>query len=129
MDPTVKQSANTYSYDNENRLEGLIDRLPKGIRRATRWLRRPSSRWIRIPASLLLVGGGLLGFLPFLGFWMLPLGLALLAEDLPPMRRARDRILDQIERRRPRWFAPKTLATPGVPPSHRQRSTREPGET
>ena len=39
-----------------------------------------------------LTGGGMLGFLPVLGVWMLPLGLALLAYDVPPMRRplARD---------------------------------------
>jgi hypothetical protein len=35
---------------------------------------------------------------------MLPLGLLLLAEDLPPLRRARSRILDSIQRRRPHWF-------------------------
>ena len=31
--------------------------------------------------------GGLLGFLPVLGYWMLPLGLALLAVDWPLARR------------------------------------------
>jgi hypothetical protein len=35
---------------------------------------------------------------------MLPLGLVLLAEDVPSLRRARDRLLDWIERRRPRWL-------------------------
>jgi hypothetical protein len=34
---------------------------------------------------------------------MLPLGLVLLAEDVPLLRRARDRLLDWIERRRPQW--------------------------
>lgn len=37
--------------------------------------------------GLVLVAGGVLGFLPILGFWMIPLGLALLATDIPPMRR------------------------------------------
>jgi hypothetical protein len=36
---------------------------------------------------------------------MFPLGLMLLADDIPPLRRARDRALDWLERRRPRWFA------------------------
>lgn len=31
--------------------------------------------------------GGVFGFLPILGFWMLPLGMALIALDLPPTRR------------------------------------------
>jgi hypothetical protein len=42
---------------------------------------------------LLLILGGLLFFLPILGIWMLPLGLLLLAEDLPVLRSWRSRIL------------------------------------
>jgi hypothetical protein len=52
-------------------------------------------------AGLLLTCGGLLGFLPVLGFWMLPIGLLLLAEDVPPLRSARGWVLDWIERRYP----------------------------
>ena len=37
--------------------------------------------------------GGMLGFLPVLGFWMLPIGLALLAYDVPPMRPPLARVL------------------------------------
>ena len=33
------------------------------------------------------------------------LGLMLLADDVPPLRRFRDRVLDGLERRRPNWFA------------------------
>ncbi|WP_210529963.1 hypothetical protein [Rubellimicrobium arenae] len=39
-----------------------------------------------MPVALLLMLGGLLSFLPFLGVWMLPLGLLLLAVDLPVLR-------------------------------------------
>ncbi|MGA8260228.1 MAG: PGPGW domain-containing protein [Arenicellales bacterium] len=35
----------------------------------------------RISIGLLLVVGGLFGFLPVLGFWMIPLGLVILAVD------------------------------------------------
>ena len=48
---------------------------------------------------MLLILGGVLSILPILGLWMLPLGLILLAEDIAPLRRARDRLLDWIERR------------------------------
>ena len=88
----------------EQRLQGLIDRLPLTLRRVVRWLRRPSSRWVRLPAGVLLVCGGLLSILPLLGIWMLPLGLILLAEDIAPLRRARDRLLDWVERRYPQWM-------------------------
>lgn len=86
-------------------VERLIDRLPRRIQAPTRWLRRPSSRWARIPAGVLLVGGGFLAVLPLFGLWMLPLGLFLLAEDMPPLRRTRNHILDRLARRRPHWFA------------------------
>ena len=37
--------------------------------------------------GVILIFLGLLGFLPVLGFWMIPLGLALLATDIPPFAR------------------------------------------
>ena len=89
-----------------HRLERLIERFPPRLRQAVRWLRQPASRWARIPAGLLLSVGGLLWFLPLLGLWMLPLGLLLLAEDVPVLDRVRERILEHLERRYPHWFAP-----------------------
>ncbi|MDJ0994821.1 MAG: hypothetical protein QNI90_14690 [Dinoroseobacter sp.] len=44
----------------------------------------PGFRWL---AGLLLILGGVLGFLPVLGFWMIPLGLAVAALDVAPLRR------------------------------------------
>ena len=90
---------------HEHRIERLIGRLPNALQPTIRWLRRPSSRWVRIPAGVLLIGGGILSVLPLLGIWMLPLGLMLLAEDLPLLRRVRDRVLDWVARHRPHWFA------------------------
>lgn len=52
----------------------------------------PRSRAGRIVAGSALSVGGLLGFLPILGFWMLPLGLMLLSHDLPAVRRRRRRV-------------------------------------
>jgi hypothetical protein len=96
--------ANAMNAD-ECRLKRLIDRLPNGLRSTIRFLRQPSGRWLRIPMGVLLTFGGLLGFLPVLGFWMLPIGLALLADDVPPLRSLRSRILDWVERRHPDWLA------------------------
>src|SRR5271155_3367667 len=101
-------------------MEQLIDRLPVSLRSRVRWLRLPSSRWARIPAGALLILGGLLSILPVLGLWMLPLGLALLAEDAPPLRRARDRLLDWIERRWPNLLSgAPTIPAPAFPSSYR----------
>ncbi|MES5096640.1 hypothetical protein ABUK73_00250 [Agrobacterium sp. BA1120] len=52
----------------------------------------PRSRVGRIIIGVLLVIGGLLGFLPILGFWMVPLGLLVLSQDLPYVRRQRRRL-------------------------------------
>jgi hypothetical protein len=101
--PHVYASAASRSVmpQHEHQLERLIGRLPTGLQTSVRWLRRPSSRWVRIPAGLLLIVGGVLSVLPLLGLWMLPLGLMLLAEDVPRLRSWRDRMLNWIERRRP----------------------------
>jgi purine-cytosine permease-like protein len=50
-------------------------------------LKKTDNHWLRHSIGVLLVIGGLLGFLPVLGYWMLPLGLALLAVDFPFVRR------------------------------------------
>lgn len=91
-------------HHHEHRLQRLIGHLPAQARKATVWLRRPSSRWARLPAALLLSLGGLFSILPFLGLWMLPLGLMLLAEDSPLLWRARGRLLAWTARLRPHWF-------------------------
>ena len=98
----------------ERRLRKLLRRLPGRMQEAVRWLRRRDSRWARIPAGVLLILGGCLSILPVLGLWMLPLGLALLAEDIPPLRRARGRALAWLDRCRPSWFAPAGGSEPRV---------------
>jgi UPF0716 family protein affecting phage T7 exclusion len=98
-------SDETVRADHERRLRRLLRRLPGRMQAATRWLRKPASRWARMPAGILLIIGGCLAILPVFGLWMLPLGLMLLADDIPPLRRARERALDWLEQRRPHWFA------------------------
>jgi hypothetical protein len=49
----------------------------------------PGNAILRVALGVALVLGGFLGFLPVLGFWMLPLGLLVLSIDFPPVRRLR----------------------------------------
>lgn len=49
-------------------------------------LRAPRFRWVRIPLGVILVIASVLWVLPVFGLWMLPLGLLLLAVDLPALR-------------------------------------------
>jgi hypothetical protein len=41
--------------------------------------------------------GGIFGFLPILGFWMLPVGLILLGEDIPAVKRMTLRVLGTLQ--------------------------------
>ena len=100
-----RASTACYSAGGDWRLEALIHRLPQRVGGAVSYLLQPKSRWLRIPAGVLLIGGGLLAFLPVLGVWMLPVGVALLAEDVPAFRSTRSKVLDWIERRRPQWLS------------------------
>ena len=88
------------------RLDKLVDRLPPRMGDTVTYLLKPSSRWVRIPSGALLIAGGVLSFLPILGVWMLPLGLALLAEDVPALRSSRSKVLDWVERKKPQWLDP-----------------------
>ena len=90
---------------NDPRIQPLISKLPAPFARWVAWLGQPSAGWVRIPVALLFLCGGFLGFLPIVGFWMLPLGVLLLAQDIPPIRRLCGRLIDWIERRHPTWLA------------------------
>ena len=62
------------------------------IRFGHRTINLPTNRLIRIPIGVLLIFFGILGFLPVLGFWMIPLGLVILSVDIPAVRRWRRKI-------------------------------------
>ena len=63
----------------------LQARLPRWAGAALRW-GIESSPLVCWPIAIIFVFGGFFGFLPILGFWMAPLGLILIAEDLPFLR-------------------------------------------
>lgn len=67
-----------------------------------RTMHLPHSKPARITIGGTLVVGGCLGFLPVLGFWMIPLGFLVLSHDLPWARRRRRRVAVWWERRRRR---------------------------
>jgi hypothetical protein len=85
-------------------LSRLGEHVPDFIRRLIEWVRRPNAKYVRAPIAILLILGGFVGFLPILGFWMIPLGLALLALDVPflqrPLTRLLSRVVEWLERRR-----------------------------
>jgi hypothetical protein len=52
-------------------------------------MRIPGHPLLRLVLGVILILGGTLGFLPILGFWMVPLGLIILSVDFPVIRRWR----------------------------------------
>lgn len=58
----------------------------------------PRSRLARIGVGVALIFGGILGFLPVLGFWMVPLGVLVLSQDIPAVRRFRRKFWVRISR-------------------------------
>lgn len=110
---------------NDRRFARQIDRLERAMPRLGATL-KPGSR-VRLPLAIVLILGGLLGFLPVLGFWMLPLGLVLLAIDWPVLRplasggmvRFRQVMRQWGRRLRNRWrrlLAAARPQPPGQPP-------------
>jgi len=52
------------------------------LKRLLVWVRAKVPPGLRLLVGLVLIGFGLLGFLPVIGFWMLPLGIAVAALDV-----------------------------------------------
>jgi hypothetical protein len=87
----------------DHKIDRIADKLPESTGRFLRWLKGPSSRWVRVPIALLLIVGGVVGFLPVLGFWMIPLGLLFLAQDVPFLQRPILQALTWLERKWIKW--------------------------
>ena len=65
--------------------------------RVLMWAKTKLPLGVRSVVVLLFMVGGVFGFLPILGFWMLPLGLALIALDLPPTRKSIERWIERLK--------------------------------
>ncbi len=78
------------------------------IRFAGKTFTLPGSMLLRLVLGLVLIVGGLLGFLPIVGFWMIPLGLLVLSVDFAGIRRLRRTMETFILRQWRNWFPRKT---------------------
>jgi hypothetical protein len=87
------------------------------LRFGSRRMPLPASRAARIALGGALIVGGVAGFLPILGFWMLPLGLLVLSVDLPAVRRWRRRTGVWWGRRGQARAAARAAAAADTPPA------------
>ena len=67
---------------------GVLQRNVPGLRGPIQRLLSKRAALVRVPLAILLILGGLVAVLPFFGLWMMPLGLLLLAVDLPVVQPA-----------------------------------------
>jgi len=65
------------------------------LRRGIMWGQKNVPPGARSVLGVALIFGGIFGFMPILGFWMIPLGGTFIALDIPPLRR---RLLAWLER-------------------------------
>ena len=98
--------------DLDEQLDRLEQHCPRSVAACLRWLRKPGLTWLRIPLGVLLIIGGVFSFLPVLGVWMLPLGIMLIALDVPFLRRPVARLIAWGEEK---WQAWKRRRGAGVP--------------
>ncbi len=68
------------------------------VRFGSKTIKLPGSKPLRIGLGVALVLLGCVGFLPILGFWMIPVGLLILSADLPAVRRFNRRMTVKIVR-------------------------------
>jgi len=93
MSRLERQSAKSNSGNSRTRL--LVLNAYIWSKKAKRYL----PPVVRALLGLLLIFLGFLGFLPILGFWMIPLGIGVLATDIPPVARWFRRKLQQFRER------------------------------
>lgn len=90
------------------------------IRFAGRRIMLPKHPVLRALLGVALIIGGVLGFLPVLGYWMIPLGIGVLATDYRPARRLYRKMTvkfgNLLHRR---WPAAAAKAGYGPPRAHR----------
>jgi hypothetical protein len=87
--------------DLDEKLDRFERKLPDRVARFVRWARRPTARAVRLPLGFGLIVVGAFGFLPLIGFWMIPLGLVLVAQDVPFLRPPLARFIGWAERKWP----------------------------
>lgn len=85
---------------NRRAIQGgqLRQRIRRFTYRTLLWGRDRVPAGVRSLIGALFCIGGIFGFLPVLGFWMLPLGVGFIALDVPGLRPRLDGRIDRLKR-------------------------------
>jgi hypothetical protein len=85
--------------DFHEEIDRFQNHVPSSIGNNLNRLRGKRAVWVRVLAGVGLIGAWFFLPLPLVGLWMLPVGLALLAHDIPIMRRPIARFLHFTNRK------------------------------
>ena len=77
--------------------EGLERETPDTVTHILPWVRDPKSRWVRLPLGILCLIASFFCFLPVVGLELFPIGLLLIAVDVPFLRRPVARMMLWLE--------------------------------
>ena len=91
-------SMRTRTPDLDDQLDRLERICPAFLAKPIHFLRAPGLRWLRMSAGILLIIGSFFWFLPILGLEMFPIGLMLIAIDVPFLRGPVARMVAWVER-------------------------------
>jgi len=80
-------------------MDRLQNHIPSWVGHSLNRLRGKGALWVRVLTGVALLGAWCFLPLPIVGIWMLPVGLALLAHDIPMMRRPMARLLHFTNRK------------------------------
>ncbi len=94
--------------------------------RQFRALKTTPNHRLRKTVGVLLFIGGLFGFLPILGYWMIPVGLALLAVDFPLARRLYRNLILWWGRNYQRFWPPARRVRQAILAARARRNERNP---
>ncbi len=100
--------------DFDQEMDRFEDHVPTWVGHNLKRIRGERATWVRVLAGVALIGAWSFLPLPIIGIWMLPVGLALLAHDIPPMRRPMARLMHftnrKIEKRKGKKQAASSLS-------------------
>ena len=89
----------TPNPDFTQEMDRFQSHIPTWVGHNLNRLRGKRAIWVRVLTGVALIGVWSFLPLPIVGIWMLPVGLALLAHDIPAMRRPMARLLHFTNRK------------------------------
>ena len=85
--------------DFHEEMDRFQNHIPSLVGRNLNRLRGKGAIWVRVLAGVALIGAWCFLPLPIVGIWMLPVGVALFAHDIPIMRAPMARLLQFTNRK------------------------------